>query len=164
MTLFELTQEFEELLEIMEDPDVDPVTLEDTFEALGGEIEAKAEGYGKVIKQMEYNASVIKIEMERLQKKKATLENNVKRMKQAMQYAMELIGKPKLDTDLFTFRIQKNPAAVVMDVNYIEDVPEEYLIPQDPKIDRAKIKEDLKAGKDLEGVAHLEQTESLRIK
>lgn len=164
MTLYELTQEFEELLEIMEDPDVDPVTLEDTFEALGGEIEAKAEGYGKVIKQMEYNASALKTEVERLQKKKATLENNVKRMKQAMQCAMELIGKPKLDTELFTFRIQKNPAAVVMDVNYIEDVPEEYLIPQDPKIDRAKIKEDLKAGKDLEGVAHLEQTESLRIK
>lgn len=164
MTLYSLAQEFEELLEIMEDPDIDPVTLEDTFEALGGEIEAKAEGYGKVIKQMEYNVSVLKNEMERMSQKKKTLEGNIQRMKQAMQNAMELIGKPKIDTDLFTFRIQKNPAAVVMDINYIEDVPEEYLIPQDPKIDRAKIKEDLKAGKNLEGVAHLEQTQSLRIK
>lgn len=164
MTLYELTQEFEELLEIMEDPDIDPVTLEDTFEALGGEIEEKAEGYGKVIKQIEYNVSVLKNEIERLTQKKKTLENNAQRLKKAMQYAMEVIGKPTLDTELFTFRIQKNPASVVMDINYIEDVPEEYLIPQDPKIDRAKIKEDLKAGKDLEGIAHLEQTESLRIK
>lgn len=164
MTLYQLTQEFETLLEIMEDPDVDPVTLEDTFEALGGEIEAKAEGYGKVIRQLEYNTGVLKDEMDRLSKRKKVIENNIDRMKKTMQKAMELIGKPKIDTDLFTFKIQKNPASVVMDVNYIEDVPEEYLIAQDPKIDRKKIMADIKAGKDLDGIAHLEQGSSLRIK
>lgn len=164
MTLYELTQEFETLLEIMEDPDVDPFTLEDTFEAIGGEIEAKAEGYGKVIRQLEYNAGVLKDEIDRLTKRKKAIEGNIDRMKKTIQAAMELINKPKIDTDLFTFRIQKNPESVVMDVNYIEDVPEEYLIPQEPKIDRAKLKEDLKAGKNLDGIAHLEQSESLRIR
>lgn len=164
MTLYQLTQEFETLLEIMEDPDVDPVTLEDTFEALGGEIEAKAEGYGKVIRQLEYNTGVLKDEMDRLSKRKKVIENNIDRMKKTIQAAMELIDKPKIDTDLFTFRIQKNPASVVMDVNYIEDVPEEYLIPQEPKVDRKKIMADIKAGKDLDGIAHLEQWSSLRIK
>jgi hypothetical protein len=37
-------------------------------------------------------------------------------------------------------------------------------VQQDPTIDKKKIKEDLKAGVDLEGIAHLEQTESLRIR
>jgi len=164
MTLYQLTQEFETLLEIMEDPDVDPVTLEDTFEALGGEIEAKAEGYGKVIRQLEYNAGALKDEIDRLTKRKKAIDGNIDRMKKTIQAAMELIDKPKIDTELFTFRIQKNPASVVMDVNYIEDVPEEYLIAQDPKIDRKKIMADIKAGKDLDGIAHLEQGSSLRIK
>lgn len=164
MTLYELQQEYIDLLEIMEDPDVDPVTLEDTFEAIGGEIEAKAEGYGKVIRQLEYNAGVLKDEIDRLTNRKKAIEGNIDRMKKTIQAAMELIDKPKIDTDLFTFRIQKNPASVVMDVNYIEDVPEEYLIAQDPKIDRKKIMADIKAGKDLDGIAHLEQGSSLRIK
>lgn len=164
MTLYQLTQEFETLLEIMEDPDVDPVTLEDTFEALGGEIEAKSEGYGKVIRQLEYNTGVLKDEMDRLSKRKKVIENNIDRMKKTMQTAMELIGKPKIDTDLFTFRIQKNPESAVMDEKDISKIPREYLIPQDPKINRDKIRKDLKAGKNLDGIAHLEQGTSLRIK
>ena len=51
-----------------------------------------------------------------------------------------------------------------MDEQYIENIPEIYLIEQEPKLDRAKIKEDLKNGIVLEGIAHLEQTESLRIR
>ena len=76
---------------------------------------------------------------------------------------MKAVGKKKIETDLFTFRIQRNPASVVMDEAYLENIPKEYLIPQEPKLDRAKIREDLKAGKELE-FAHLVQTESLRIK
>lgn len=164
MTLYELQQEYIDLLEIMEDPDVDPVTLEDTFEALGGEIEAKAEGYGKVIRQLEYNTGVLKEEMDRLTKRKKAIESNIDRMKKTIQAAMELIDKPKIDTDLFTFRIQKNPESAVIDEKDINKIPQEYLIPQDPKINRDKIRKDLKAGKDLDGIAHLEQGSSLRIK
>lgn len=164
MTLYELQQEYIDLLEIMEDPDVDPVTLEDTFEALGGEIEAKAEGYGKVIRQLEYNTGVLKEEMDRLSKRKKVIESNIDRMKKTIQAAMELIDKPKIDTDLFTFRIQKNPESAVLDEKDIKKIPQEYLIPQDPKINRDKIRKDLKAGKNLDGIAHLEQGSSLRIK
>lgn len=161
MTLYDLTEEFRDLLEIAEDPTVDPVTLEDTFEAIGGEIENKAEGYGMVIKQMEHDIAVIKTELKRLSDKKGNIEKNIDRMKKVVQGAMELIGERRIETPLFNFVIQKNPAAVVMDS---EEVPAEYLIAQEPKIDRAKIREDLKAGKDLHGVAHLEQSETLRIK
>ena len=163
MTLYELTDEFRSLLEMAEDPEIDEEVLQDTMEALGGEIEDKADGYAKVLKQMESDVVGLKAEEARLNERRKVLENNMKRMKTSLQEAMEVTGKRKFKTDLFSFGIQKNPASVVMDEQYIENIPEEYLIQQDPKIDKMKIKEDLKAGKDL-GFAHLEQTESLRIR
>lgn len=163
-TIYELTDQFRFLYEMAEDPETDQELLEETLEALEGELEYKADGYAKVMRQLEADAANLKLEEKRLAARRTACENNMKRMKQALQYAMEAAGKPKFKTDLFSFGIQKNPAAVVMDVNYIEDVPEEYLIPQEPKIDRTKLKEDLKAGKDLSGIAHLEQSESLRIR
>lgn len=164
MTLYELTDEYRTLLELAEDPEVDPETLADTFEALGGEIEYKADGYARVMKQLEADAAALKAEEKRLCVRRTVCENNMKRMKQALQSAMEATGKTKFKTDLFSFGIQKNPAAVVIDEQYIENIPEEYLIPQDPKIDKQKMKDDLKAGKDLSGICHLEQSESLRIR
>lgn len=163
MTLYQLQEEYRLLLELAEDPEVDTEIIADTLEALGGDIEEKAIGYGKVIKELESDAERLKAEEARLNERRKRIENNVFYMKQKLQLGMEAVGKKKIETDLFTFRIQKNPASVVMDETYIENLPEEYLIPQSPKVDRAKIREDLKAGKELE-FAHLVQTESLRIK
>lgn len=164
MTLYELTTEYMELLAMLEDPDVDDELIADTLEGIDGELEVKADGYARVMRQMDADAKAIKAEEERLANRRKSLENRAANLKSRLQQMMEITGKVKFKTELFSFGIQKNPAAVVIDEQYIENIPEEYLIRQDPKIDRAKLKEDLKAGKDLDGIAHLEQTESLRIR
>ena len=164
MTLYELTSEYLDLLAMLEDPDVDEELINDTLEALGGELEVKADGYARVMRQMDADAKAIKAEEERLANRRKSLENRSAALKSRLQQMMEITGKVKFKTELFSFGIQKNPAAVVMDEQYIENIPECYLIIQEPKIDKQKIKEDLKAGLDLEGIAHLEQSESLRIR
>ena len=164
MTLYELTEDYINLLEMAEDPDTDPEAFADTLEGIEGAIEDKADGYAKVIRTLEGDAAACDAESKRLRNKKIAIENNIKRMKTALQYAMELTGKTKFKTALFSFGIQKNPAAVVMDEGYIENIPERFLIPQDPVVDKKAIKEALKAGEDLEGIAHLESTSSLRIR
>lgn len=163
-TIYELTNEFRFLYELAEDPETDQELLEGTLEALEGELEYKADGYAKVMRQLEADAAALKTEEKRLAARRTACENNMKRMKQALQYAMEAAGKPKFKTDLFSFGIQKNPAAVVMDTDELINIPIKYLVQQEPKIDKTKLKEDLKAGVDLGGIAHLEQTESLRIR
>ena len=163
-TLYQLTDDYLTLLEMAEDPDMDEQALMDTMEGIEGEIEIKAEGYAKVIRTLEGDAAACDAESKRLRNKKQTIENNIKRMKSALQMAMEATGKTKFKTALFSFGIQKNPAAVVMDEGYIENIPERFLIPQDPVIDKRAIKEALKSGEDLEGIAHLESTSSLRIR
>ena len=164
MTLYELSDDYMNLLTMAEDPDIDPEAFADTLAGIEGAIEDKADGYAKVIRTLEGDAAACDAESKRLRNKKQIIENNIKRMKSALQYAMEATGKTKFKTALFSFGIQKNPAAVVMDEGYIENIPERFLIPQDPVIDKKAIKEALKSGEDLEGLAHLEQTESLRIR
>ena len=164
MTLYDLTAEYQALLQMAEDPDTDPEVLADTMEALEGEIEDKADGYAIVLKELEASEQKIKTEVDRLNTRRLSIANNMRLMKLRLQESMLATGKTKFKTDLFSFGIQKNPPAVVIDEQYIENIPKKYLVQQDPVIDKKKIKEDLKAGVDLEGIAHLAQTESLRIR
>lgn len=164
MTLYELTNDYMNLLELAEDPDIDEQAFMDTLEGIDGALEDKAEGYAKVIRTLEGDAAACDAESKRLRNKKQAIERNIDRMKRALQYAMETTGKTKFKTALFSFGIQKNPASVVMDEQYIENIPERFLIHKDPEINRAAIKSAIKAGEDVGGIAHLEQTESLRIR
>ena len=51
-TLYELTDEYKQLLDMLEDETVDPEILKDTLEAVDGEIEVKADGCAKLIKEL----------------------------------------------------------------------------------------------------------------
>ena len=152
------------LWNLMEEGTLEDEMLLDAFKNQEEEISIKIEGYCKFIKNLESDIAGLKAEEERLKDKRKTMENTIDRAKKAMKAAMEVTGEKKIKGDLFTVAIQANPSAVVMDEQYLENIPEKYLIPQEPKLDRKKIAEDIKAGEDLNGIAHLEQTESLRIK
>ena len=71
-TLYELTEEFLNLLSMAEDPDVDPQAFKDTLEGLEYEVELKADGYAKIIRQEEGNNATVDAEIKRLQGFKKT--------------------------------------------------------------------------------------------
>jgi sugar-specific transcriptional regulator TrmB len=162
--IYELTQDYLRLLEMAEDPELDPEVIADTFEGIEGELEIKAENYAKVMKNLEGDIAALKAEEERLAKKRKAIENNIKRMKGTLQEAMELTGKTKFKTDLFSFGIQKNAPSVVIDAADIRDIPEDYLKFKEPEVDKTAIKNAINAGVDFEGLAHLEVSQSLRIR
>lgn len=157
-TLYELTGQYQQLLEMIQNDEFDEWTLKDTLEGLDGEIEIKADGYAKVIKELEGNVDTLKNEIDRLSRKKSSYENNIKIMKESLENTMKITGKTKFKTELFSFNIQNNPPRLVID----KDVPEQFLIPQPPKVDNARIKELLKH-QELD-FAHLEVGQSLRIR
>ena len=160
-TLYELTNDYMNLLELAEDPDIDEQAFMDTLEGIDGALEDKAEGYAKVIRTLEGDAAACDAESKRLRNKKQTIENNIKRMKTALQYAMETTGKTKFKTALFSFGIQKNGYSVsILDESKI---PDKYLIPQEPQVDKRAIVADLKGGEQYSW-AELVQTKSLRIR
>lgn len=173
MKLYELTEEFLQVLNMLEDEDVDEQIIQDTLESIESEIEDKADGYAKIIKTLEADVDGIQKENDRLTARKKTYENRIKWLKQNLEMCMRVTGKKKFTTDLFSFNIQKNGGKrkLTIDVD-VENIPEEYRIKQPDAVNGDKLREYLKEN-GLEGQdgslncewCHLEpQGESLRIR
>lgn len=168
MTLYELTGDYKTLYDMADDPEIDEQAWFDTIEGIDGAIEDKADGYAKVIKQLIANADEIKKEEERLAAREEAYRNRADSLKKMLQTSMEVTGKLKFKTTLFSFNVQKN--APSLKISESAHIPEEFLIPQEPKIDKAGMKA---AAKDNDGVltdadgnvlAWLERGQSLRIR
>lgn len=162
-TLYELTEELKLLLFLAEDPETDEEALAGSMEAVVGELEVKADGYARVIRQLEADKAGIKAEKDRLDKRAKAIDGNISRMKAALQGAMELAGKPKFKTELFSFNIQNNPASVIIDTDDVYKIPEDYLTYKAPEPNKTAIKDAIKSGQEFD-FAHLEQSKSLKIR
>ena len=158
MKLYELNESFQQIQTLIEEGQDG---LQDTLESIELAIEEKLENIGKVIKNLEAEASAFKEEEKRLADRRRSLENHIKHLKQYAENSMVVTGDKKIKAGLFTFAIQKNPPSVSVFNDVI--VPKKYYVPVDPKLDKTKIKEDLKNGENIPGV-ELKQSESLRIK
>lgn len=163
-TLYELQGEYLQLKEMLEDPDIEEQVVLDTLEGIDYELEIKAENYAKIMKELEGNVEVIKLEQTRLANKKSKLEANIKRLKDNLQDAMIATGKTKFKTDLFSFNIQKNGGAapVLLDVDTSE-LPDELVIYTE-KPNLKAIGELLKSDPECKYAHFGERGESLRIK
>lgn len=164
-TLYELTADYETLLHMLFDEEEDEQCILDTLEGIEGEIEAKADGYAKVIRELQAAAENIANEQKRLLDRKRMLERNVDRLKKHLSEAMKFTGKTKFKTDLFSFSIAKNggkrPIELFTDVP--ESVPEEYQ-KHIVEIDVNAVRAALEAGQELDFAELKERGESLRIR
>lgn len=156
MNIYELTGAYLQIQNLIEDGE----DYADTLESIDDAIEDKAVGYAQVMKNLEGYVAALKTEETRLSDKRKSIENNIKRLKETLQEAMELTGKEKFKTPLFNFNIQNNPPSAQVDEKQVD---EKYLIPQPPKVDKKAIIADLKEGKEVKG-AVLTQGRSLRIR
>ena len=162
--IYELTNELSLLWDLMENGELEDEVLIGAFDVAKEDLADKLEGYCKFIKNLESDIQGLKAEEERLNARRKTMENTVTRCKEAMKFALNTAGEKKIACGTFTVSVQNNAPSVVLDEQYIENIPEEYLVPQEPKIDKKKIKADIDAGKNLDGIAHLETGVSLRIR
>ena len=160
-SLYELTGDYLRAYDLIDTEEYDEDMLMEILEELNDDIEVKAEGYAKVMKNLSAEAEALKKEEERLYARRKAKENAVSRMKKSLQEAMEATGKTKFKTELFSFNIQANAPSVMLHKDPVE-IPAEY---QKVTIeaDKTAIKEALKRGEQLD-FASLEQSASLRIR
>ena len=157
MNLYELSLAFQEV----QNMELDPEVMKDTLDSIEDAIENKAENIAKLVRNLESDVSAYKEEEDRLKTKRQATENKVKWLKTYLEDNMKLTGKTKFKSGMFNFSIQKNPVSVNITNENI--LPEDYLIPQPPKVDKTSLKEALKNGIEVPGV-ELKQTEGLRIR
>lgn len=161
MRLYDMTKEWLELMNMLENSETDEQTVLDTIEGLEFEIEEKADNYGKIIKEFEKDIAGYKAEEERLKVNRFVLENRIKWLKSNLYVCMKAINKSKLETDLFKFSIVANGGKQTLTID--GEVTEEYT-KQIIENDTDKIRQALENGEEL-AFAHLEpRGESLRIK
>ena len=157
MNLYELSQNYL----AVQDMDLEPETLKDTLDSIEEAIEVKAENIAKWIRNLEADKKAFEEEEKRFKDKKQAADNRIKSLKQYLEDNMRLTGKTKFKAGFFSFAIQNNPPSVeVFDEALI---PKQFLITQPVKIDRAGIKELLKAGEEVPG-AELKHSSGLRIR
>lgn len=166
-TLYELKEEFKMLLDMMEDDSIDEEMIQNSLEGIECEIEIKAEGYAKILKELEGQAEAVRKEISRLDDKYGKIVANMDRLKTNLKNAMNETGKKKIQTDLFTISVCKNggKTPLIIDGVDINEVPEKYKEMQ--KIERLNtdaIREDLEKGIDVGFARFGERRESLRIK
>lgn len=165
-TLYELTGEYEQVINMLYDPDVDEQVIFDTMEGIEAAFEDKADGYAMIRSTILADVAAMKEEENRLSNRRKAAENRIKRLMGCLEDAMRFTGKTKFKTALFSFGIQKNGGKqpVSIDTNDVLDIPEEFLIPQPPVPDKDKIRAYLEKNGPTPW-AHLEpRGESLRIR
>ena len=155
-TLYEVTDQVKQLIQMSEDPDVDREVLRDTIDSVEGEYEDKMESYVIAIKKVESDMDMFKREIERLQRILSTGNNAIKQMKIRMLDSMDELDIQKVKTEHFTLSRVKNGGLQPMWITpNIDDIPEEFII-RKPMADTDKIRDALKKGKSL-GFAGLEE-------
>jgi len=157
MNLYELSVAFQEV----QNMELDPEVMKDTLDSIGGTFENKAENMAKLIRNLESDRLAYKEEENRLKTKRQAVENKLEWLKTYLKDCMKLTGKTKFKSGVFKFSIQKNPVSV--NITNKKIIPEDYLIPQPPKVNNTTLKKALKDGIEVPG-AELKQTEGLRIR
>ena len=160
VSLYQMSREWEDVFDKLLDPEIPEEAVFDTIEMIEADMDIKAENYGKIIRSMEGDSSALREEIQRLQKRKKSLDSRADMLKQRLFDAMKATGRPKIKTNLFTFSIQGNGGLRPVDLTDV--VPTEWLKPGEPDIKR--IRESLEAGNFLPFATLGDRGESLRIR
>lgn len=158
-TIYEITDDVLALMQMMEE-DPENEVIKDTLEALSGELDVKAESYCKVIAEFKAKEDALASAIDSLSQKKQSVTANIDRLKKALFESMKATGKEKIKGDLFYLYIKNNAESL----DQVPDkLPEKYMVPQEPKIDKRQLLADVKSGVKVDGVT-TKKTQSLIIK
>lgn len=165
-TLYELSGEYAELIEALDscDPDDEEIVnhIWTKIEALNDSIADKAEAYAKIMRNKKFEADGYAAEIKRLTEKKRSAESAIERLKVGLMTAMHSANSTEILTGIGKWRIQQNPWSVnILDE---EKVPDEFKVPQPPKIDKKGILDRFKAtGEEFDG-CEFERKESVQFR
>jgi len=164
LTLYQIADQYLVDMQKLQDMELDDQTLADTLEGLSGDLEVKATNFAMFVRNLENAADSIKAAEKAMAERRKALEARADRIRQYLLDNMNRTGITKIDCPYFVLSVRKNPPAV--DVINSALIPDEYWdIPEPPApiLNKARLKEDLKKGLELEG-AKLTSGQSLQIK
>ena len=164
MNLYELNQNFNNLIEVLENTEDENIKelIKKSMDQLTLETNEKIENIIKYIKNLEAEAEALEKESKRLNDRKIKTLKKVDNLKGYLKDFTSSLESKKYNTGIFNISIRKNAAAIIIENDFL--VPDEFCKTEIiRKVDKIALKERLKAGEVIEGVK-LQQSESIIIK
>ena len=164
MKLYELTDAYKSLWEMVDNDESDSTMIQNALQTVNDAIEVKAGNIVIFLQSLDIDAKTIKEEEARLSARRKAIENKRDNIKRYLQEQMELLGVDKLKTSTHhSLSIQNNPPAVQI-INE-DEIPGKFLtlIPEQYIPDKKAIAKALKDGQKVPG-AELQTGKSLRIR
>jgi len=165
LTLYELTDTYAAAQDLLAAGDLDPAQEAELEKCLTGILDRllpeKVEGYCRIVRNLEAAEEALKVEAERLTLRKRALANRAAGLKERLRLALVAVGREKIDAGTFTVGRQASPPAVAIAEGVA--LPDEFLIPQAPTVDKRALLAALKEGRKVDG-CEITRGESLRIR
>ncbi|MFT8477701.1 MAG: siphovirus Gp157 family protein [Liquorilactobacillus sp.] len=148
MNLFELTVKYKELADR---DDLDPEMIKDTLDSIEDTFNSKVDNIATWIERNQMNVDWLTKKIQELRELQTSLKNKNKQLNQYLTDAIDSAGYKEVKTDNHFLKPRNyRPSVIVSDESV---VPESYKnVEQVTKIDKKLLYEDLKNGKDINGV------------
>lgn len=160
MNIYEISAELRNIYEEIEmnEGEISP-EIDERMKVAADQLEAKAESYCGLIRNVMADVEAYKSEIDRLTARKRAAENLVQRLKDALKDAMIMAEQPKLKAGTFSMSLRSSESVEVTNTDALAD--EFVQIERKPM--KSLIKEALKEGKMVEG-AELVTKQSVTIR
>jgi len=161
-TLREIADQHKQLALLVEAEEFTVDDVKDTFEALEGELSAKASSLIVVVNNFDSDIDAISNEIKRLQARKTVLTNKKDSLRDYLKMNMQAAGITSIKCPLFSITLAKGRDVVWIDSEL--DIPDDFKQEiTTVKVDKVNLLKALKDGP-VEGARLVKSDDSLRIK
>lgn len=168
MKLYEIADDYQRLLDAIENGEIPEEALVDTLESITALLDEKADNIACWIKQLTAEAEAIKAEEDKLKARRKAKLNRAERLTNYLAECLTNGGISKLETARNAISFRKTPPSVVFDdenkfIEWARVHADGLLNYGKPKVDRVAVKVALENGAVIEGV-RIESSQNIAIK
>ena len=164
MKLYELTDAYAELAALLDDceSEEEAAQLWEQMDEVGASIAEKADNYARFLRNKQADVDGLGKEIERLQNRKRSAENQIEQLRERMKFAMGVAGATEIRTAIGKWTVRKNaPRVEVLDES---EVAPEFFEPQPPKLMKSRLQQHWKETGEIPDGCDVVQRESVQFR
>lgn len=153
MKLYELTEQYNNLMEAIENGEIPEEAISDTLESITGELEDKLESIACVIKNLKAEAEMLRNEEKALAERRQAKERSIESIKDYLENQMIKAHITKLDKPKASISFRTSKAVEISDeaefLEWAEENNRDDLLSYKVSIAKAAIKQSLETGAEI---------------
>lgn len=167
MKLYEIANAYIDLCQAIENGEIPDEAIADTLEAVGGELEEKADNICCVLKSIDAEVKAIKEEEQKLAERRKSKEKSYDRLKQYLSDTLISANRKKIETARNVISFRKSEQLNINEDAFLKwaiaNRPDLVTISQVARLEKAMIKNELRSGSTIPG-AYIVEKQNIQIK